>query len=64
MTDPCDGECLCSKRRRLEWNSPVEEIVGAIEVHNPEGVCIERDGKCDRVPCCKDKPGETTEEGW
>lgn len=56
MSCGCD-ECL-------SWESPVEDLVDAIERHNPEGVCIERDGKCEREPCCKDKPEETTEGGW
>jgi hypothetical protein len=41
-----------------------EELVEGICRHNPEGVCIEKDGKCERVPCCKNKPGESAEEGW
>lgn len=65
MTDPCECECMCSRKRRLDWHdSPVEDFVAAINVHNPEGVCIEHNGKCERVPCCKDKPGETTEHDW
>jgi hypothetical protein len=61
MSHPCEGECMCSAKRRLDWKSPVEDWV---DRHNPEGVCIEHGGKCERVPCCKANPEETTEEGW
>lgn len=64
MSDPCGGECMCSAKRRLDWKSPVEDWVAAINRHNPEGVCIEHEGECSRVPCCKSNPEETTEGDW
>lgn len=44
--------------------APVEDWVAAINRHNPEGVCIEHEGECSRVPCCKSNPEETTEGDW
>ena len=56
----CGEDCPC----RLDWETAeAEDFVDAIERHNPEGVCIEHDGQCKRVPCCKTKPGETAEPG-
>lgn len=65
MTDPCDGECMCSERRRLSWESPVEDLVAAIERHNPECVCWEKGGVCQHPDNCHCKALEPKEgEVW
>ena len=41
-----------------------DAIAALYDPSDPVGVCNERDGKCSRVPCCKDKDGEKTQPGW
>lgn len=63
--DPCgDGECMCSPERRLDWKTMTAEEFADLIASLPTDICIEKDGKCTRDPCCKNKPGEIACPGW